>query len=1253
MLPILLIRLLQQNKKSLPFLIILNLCLTIFTTRTQAQTCTDYKLLVANYSTSNVSSYSANGAFISTLITTAAGGLTNPNSLLLNGDVLYVANAGSGNNIKKFNLTNNAQTATLSGTLTTGLNFPEKMIIGPDGNLFVADLNNRNIKRYNISTGALLSTFTPTAITGQDPIGIEFVGSDMYVTRGTIGTISGGRIEKYAMTNNFGTATLVPAETIPTSSTTTVRGITLGPDGYLYVIINSGSGATASAVISRFLPGSTTLTTFTTMDAGSIPYQGIAWSPDGYLYVADFAENEVQVYNSSGVEQTARRITTNLSGPHYVQFYCPCNAQITLTPTSLTACSGEATPIQVTSTGITPQIRYLFSTSNPASATLTGPSTTTGTTNDITITATVTSTFSVTASGRVGCDAVATGTLTVLAKPTAPTLSSATICQGQSAVLSATATGGSSYTYSISPGNQTNTTGQFTVTPGSSTTYTVTVTNPSGCTVSATGTVMVNPLPTPTLGSSSPAICQGQSTTLTATGGTSYTLTPGNLTGNGFVVTPSATTTYTVLVTNASGCTATATTTVTVNALPIPSLTSTTICQGQSTTLTATGGSSYAFSSAGGTGNQLVINPATTTLYSVTVTNASGCTAVATTTVTVNALPVPTLTSATICAGQSVTLTAGGGTIYAFSSAGGVGNQLVVSPATTTTYSVTVTSASGCSAIATGTVTVNALPTPTLTSATICSGQSATLTAGGGGTYAFSSAGGAGNKLVINPAITTVYSVTVTSASGCSASVTGTVTVNALPTATLTSATICAGQSTTLVAGGGTTYAFSSAGGTGNQLVVSPATTTVYSVTVTNASGCTATTSNTVTVNALPVPTLTSATICSGQSITLTAGGGSSYAFSSAGGVGNQLVINPATTTAYSVTVTNASGCTATATGTVTVNALPTPTLTSNNPTVCLGRSITLTATGGTSYTLTPGNLTGGTSFTVTPTATTTYTVLVTNTNGCTAVATTTVTVDALPVPTLTSATICAGQSVTLTAGGGTIYAFSSAGGVGNQLVVSPATTTVYSVTATNSNGCSAVASGTVTVNPTPTLTLSPVSLFAGQSTTLTVGGCTGSLLWSTGETTTSLFVTPLTTTTYSVTCTLPTGCSATASAVVTVTGAPTYNVAPKANVASCNGATANGDASIVLTTLSNTDRVGLVLGSPYGSGPAYSAATTVVANAVTFANRPNPASAQVYTLRLFTTGGTYYTDVSLTLYPAVCLCPAPGCPPVTVRNVR
>jgi len=210
-------------------------------------------------------------------------------------------------------------------------------------------------------------------------------------------------------------------------------------------------------------------------------------------------------------------------------------------------------------------------------------------------------------------------------------------------------------------------------------------------------------------------------------------------------------------------------------------------------------------------------------------------------------------------------------------------------------------------------------------------------------------------------------------------------------------------------------------------------------------------------------------------------------------------------------------------------NSLPT------NVAICPGVTTQLTATGGVSYLWSTGATSN--SISVNPQETTIYSVLVTNELGCSATDSVTVTVQPKLDITLTpDVTICPGVSTQLTATGGGTYAWSN-GATTATISVSPLVTTTYSVTVTNEQGCSNTGSVTVNVSTAekPVVTLTPdVTICPGVPTQLTaIGG--GTYAWSTGDTTASISVSPLVTTTYSVTVTNKQGCSATDSVTVNI----------------------------------------------------------------------------------------------------------------------
>lgn len=303
------------------------------------------------------------------------------------------------------------------------------------------------------------------------------------------------------------------------------------------------------------------------------------------------------------------------------------------------------------------------------------------------------------------------------------------ICKNVTTQLNANATGGTSYSYSWSsnPAGFTSTLQSPTVSPTTTTTYTITVTSNSN-TATSSVVVSVNPLPAANAGSDT-QICYGASTQLSAAGGSSYSWSPTTGLNASTIANPIASPvssiTYTVVVTNANGCTASDNVIVTVNPLPTANAgADVTINSGQSTTLTATGGSNYAWSNGQNT-TSITVSPTTTTTYSVTVAN-NGCSASDAVVITVvgGVLSVSAAANpANLCMGSSSQLTAspsGGSGSYSYAwSSTPVGytstlQTASVSPTVSTTYTVTVTSNSS-TATSSVIVIVNTIPaTPTI-----------------------------------------------------------------------------------------------------------------------------------------------------------------------------------------------------------------------------------------------------------------------------------------------------------------------------------------------------------------------------------------------------------------------------------------------------------------------------------------------------------------------------------------------------------
>ena len=791
---------------------------------------------------------------------------------------------------------------------------------------------------------------------------------------------------------------------------------------------------------------------------------------------------------------------------------------------------------------------------------------------------------------------------TAVITPSGPT----TFCAGGSVTLTANA--GTSYSWSNGA-----TTQSITVTsPGS---FNVYVVDTNGCGKTSTSTtVTVNPLPpTPAITAGGPTtFCAGGSVRLTASAGSSFLWSTGATTQS---ITVNTAGSYSVTVTNGSGCSASsAPTSVTVNAAPAASITAggpTTFCAGGSVTLTASSGASYLWSTGATTSS---IAASTSGSYSVTVTGANGCSTTSSPTiVTVNALPSATVTPGgptTFCAGGSVTLTAPAGSSYLWSN-GATTQSITVNSGGS--YGVTVTNANGCSAASSPTaVTVNANPTASITAGgptTFCAGGSVTLTASSGASYLWST--GATTQSIAAGSSGS-YSVAVTNASGCSTtSSPAIVTVNPLPAATVTAGgptTFCAGGSVTLTASSGVSYLWST-GATTQSITVNSGGN--YGVTVSNANGCSAASSPTaVTVNANPTASITAGgptTFCAGGSVTLTASSGASYLWSN--GATTQSIAT-AVSGSYTVTVTDANGCSATSSPTVvTVNDIPTASITAGGPTTfCAGGSVTLTASGGSSYLWS----TGATTASIVAGTSGSYSVTVTNANGCSATSSpTVVTANANPTASITAGgptTFCAGGSVTLTASGGSSYLWST--GATTASIVA-GTSGSYSVTVTNANGCSATSSPTVvTANANPTASITaggPTTFCAGGSVTLTASSGS-SYLWSTGATTSS--ITASTSGSYSVTVTDANGCSSTAYDLVTVNPAQAQPVVTAGGPTTfCAGGsvtlTASSGASYLWSTGATTQSITASASGSYSvtvtganGCSATSAPTVVTANA-------------------------------------------------------
>ncbi len=795
---------------------------------------------------------------------------------------------------------------------------------------------------------------------------------------------------------------------------------------------------------------------------------------------------------------------------------------------------------------------------------------------------------------QLGCKDTVTKNVVIKTKPTVNAGPDQSFCIGQSTSVQLQATGAATYVWSPTATLSCTTCNNPLATPTSNTTYTAIGTLVNGCSDTDQVAVIFNPLPTVTA-SPNQTICNGAFAQLNATGATTYTWAPTASLSCTTCPNPSAspanTTTYTVTGIDTNGCSDTGQVTVTVSQLPtVSGGPNKTICIGGSTTLNATGATSYTWSPATGLSctncANPTANPAVTTTYTVTGSGAAAnsCSNTAMVTVTVN--PLPTIlagASQTICAGTSVQLLssgAGAGGMYSWSPATGLSAtnipNPIATPLITTTYTVTGTTAIGCINTATKTITVN--PQPVVNAGndqSICTGTTAQLLATGATTYVWSPAAGLSNPNIPNPVATviasTTYTVIGTNANNCSDTDDVTITVNPIPVVTAGSnQSICPGTTAQLQAAGAVSYVWTPTTGLSNpnisNPIASPAATTTYTVTGTDANGCTDT--GVVTISILPTPNVTGGpaqSICSGLAATLAPTGAVSYVWNanptlSCTACTNPLA-SPLATTTYIVTGTNANGCTDTGQVTITVDPLPNISA-GGNASICLGASVTLQPTGASTYVWSPAtglSCTACTNPIASPLVTTTYTVTGTSTAGCSGTAQVTVMVNPLPNVTAgNNVSICPGFSTQLMASGATSYSWSPAAGLSAtniaNPIASPAATTTYIVTGTDANGCTDTGIVSVIVYPTPNINAGPnQSICIGGSTNLMAQGGTN-YQWLPNPTLSCTacanpVATPTVTTTYTVTGLSLDGCVDTGTITITVNPLPIINAGNDATI--------------------------------------------------------------------------------------------------------
>lgn len=776
-------------------------------------------------------------------------------------------------------------------------------------------------------------------------------------------------------------------------------------------------------------------------------------------------------------------------------------------------------------------------------------------------------TYTVTVTDSRGCTASQSGTVSQpLAALNASSSPTPVNCFGQSTgSISLNASGGTT-PYSILWSNGSTSQNLINLPAG---TYTASITDTRGCT-SVTTSIVTQPSAALSANATAASVaCFGGnsgSVTLSVSGGTTpynYNWSNGASTQN---LTGLAAGTYTVTVTDANNCVSSVTSIqVTQPAAALNATTSSTaaLCFGNSTgtiSVTPSGGTTpYSYTWNTGATTQNLSNLSSGT-YTVTITDARNCQSVKNISVSQPAAAVSVSTTKTDvrCFGNSTGIAtaigAGGTTPYTYSWNNG-SSTASINTLSAGTYTVTVTDANGCSTNTS--VTINqpsaALSLSGTTSNINCfdvpTGSITTSVSGGTMPYSYLWNNGNSNSSLTSLASGT-YTITVTDAYGCSTAQSFTLTQ---PSATLSgslsvTAVSCFGQNSgainTNISGGTTPYSYAWSNGS-TSANLSNVTNGTYTVTITDAKGCTLSRSGVITQPAAPLNTSLSKTdvSCFGNNTgSLTAnpsGGTSPYTYIWSNGFTTQGISSLSTGT-YSVTVTDANGCTATANSTIQQPAAALQLSATNTDVNCTGNSIgsiDLSVTGGTSpYTYLWNN--GSSTQDITNLSANTYTVIVTDAQGCTAQLSRSISQPAGALNVTSSAVniLCFGGTngsinVTATAGTPPYNYLWSNGNTTEDLNNLPAGS--YTVTVTDANGCS------MTNDLFVTQPSAPLSASNTNTTVLCFGNATGAIdlsvsggttpytyLWSNGTSTADL--SNITAGTYSVTVTDANGCTTT-----------------------------------------------------------------------------------------------------------------------------
>ena len=774
-----------------------------------------------------------------------------------------------------------------------------------------------------------------------------------------------------------------------------------------------------------------------------------------------------------------------------------------------------------------------------------------GTTQTITVSPTADTQYCVTVTDATGCTGSVCETVTidpnVVFEITGPT----STCSGSDITLDA----GLYDEYLWDNGSTTQT---ITDAPTNDVQYCVTVTDANGCTGEDCHDVTIDPNITFDI-SGPTSTCSGSDITLDAGVYDAYSWDDGSTTQT-ITDAPTTDVQYCVTVTDANGCTGEDCHDVTID----PNITfdisgPTSTCSGSDIALDAGVYDAYSWDD-GSTTQTITDAPTTDVQYCVTVTDANGCTGEDCHDVTISPNVVFEISGPTsTCSGSDIALDAGLYDEYLWDD-GSTTQTITDAPTTDVQYCVTVTDANGCTGEDCHDVTINPDLTPTISgSASFCAGSNTVLDAGAFAAYQWNDATSA-NTPSITVTAAGLYCVTVTDADGC----TGEDCLDVSEDQNLNpnivgDLSVCEGSPGVLDAGAFDQYLWDDAGsGTAQTITVSPTADTQYCVTVTDATGCTGSVCETVTIDPNVVFEITGPTsTCSGSDIALDAGVYDEYLWDD-GATTQTITDAPTTDVQYCVTVTDANGCTGEDCHDVTID--PDITFDISGPTsTCSGSDITLDAGVYDAYSWDDGSTTQ--TVTNAPTADAQYCVTVTDANGCTGEDCHDVTIDPditfdISGPTST----CSGSDITLDASLYDAYSWDD-GSTTQTITDAPTTASQYCVTVTDANGCTGEDCHDVTIDPDITFDISgPASTCSGSDITLDAG-LYDEYLWDDGATTQMITDAPTTDVQYCVTVTDANGCTGEDCHDVTIDPNITFDISGLTST--CSGSDITLDAGV------------------------------------------------------------------------------------------